>query len=189
MPGKKGSIWVLCGCMFAQKTSRLQDLVRRAEIARLNWISFKPFIEQRYSPDRIVSHDGRQMNAIVIQRAEEILAYIREDTQVVAIDEAQFLNDEIINVVITLASRGIQVYIAGLDTDFRGLPFGPIPGLLAIAQRVEKLTAICTLCGEEATRTIRLPQNEGGVNDEETIIVGGKEVYEPRCLECFLKAR
>ncbi len=179
-----GWVEVICGSMFSGKTEELIRRVRRAQIARQKVQVFKPAIDVRYAVDKIASHNGMAYRAEVVERAEEILARVQPDTQVVAIDEVQFFDWAIADVVETLANRGIRVICAGLDLDFRGEPFGPMPLLMARAERVDKLHAICVVCGNEASRTQRLINGQPAHYDDPVILVGAEEVYEARCRAC-----
>ena len=144
---KKGWIEVIAGCMFSGKSEELIRRVRRAKIARQKVQVFKSSLDTRYDEAKVVSHSGAKVEAISVDHPEEIIAKIDDDTQVVAIDEAQFFSEKIVDVIEFLADRGIRVIVAGLDLDFRGEPFGPMPALLARAEKVDKLTAICMVCG------------------------------------------
>jgi thymidine kinase len=176
-----GSIEVVCGSMFSGKTEELIRRLRRATIARQKVQVFKPAIDNRYTVEKVKSHAGMDIDAIPIQRAAEISERLDKDTTVVGVDEAQFLDDEIVPIVRALADRGIRVIIAGLDQDFRGEPFGCMPLLMAFAERVEKLQAICMVCGEAGTRTQRLVNGRPARYDDPVVIVGAAEMYEARC--------
>ena len=176
-----GVIEVVCGSMFSGKTDELIRRLRRATIARQKVQVFKPAIDNRYKVEKVTSHAGTDYDALPIQNASEILKHLTADTTVVGIDEAQFFDNEIIPVAQCLADRGIRVIVAGLDTDFRGEPFGPMPVLMAIAERVDKLQAICMVCGEPATRTQRLVNGTPAHYNEPIVIVGASEMYEARC--------
>jgi thymidine kinase len=176
-----GSIEVITGSMFCGKTEELIRRLRRATIAKQKVQVFKPTIDNRYAEEKVTSHAGANFDAQPIQRAAEILAHLDPDTTVVAIDEAQFFDDEIIPVAQGLADRGIRVIAAGLDMDFRGEPFGPMPSLMAQAEEVSKLHAICVVCGEEASRTQRLVNGRPARYDDPVVIVGASELYEARC--------
>lgn len=173
-----GSIEVICGSMFSGKTEELLRRVKRAQIARLKIQVFKPVIDNRYSVDHVQSHDSNKILSRPVEKARDILKYVEDNTLVVGIDEAQFFDDAIIEVAQKLAFRKIRVIIAGLDLDFKGLPFGPMPKLLAIAEDVTKLSAVCVVCGKPATRT----QKIAGPADR--IAVGAQEMYEARCRFC-----
>lgn len=181
MKHHSGSIEVITGSMFSGKTDEMIRRLRRATIARQKVQVFKPVIDNRYHTERVTSHAGTAYDAIPIQRAVEILNRLEEDTTVVAIDEAQFFDVEITTIVQRLADRGIRVIIAGLDMDFRGEPFGCMPVLMAIAEKVDKLQAICMVCGEPASRTQRLVNGRPARYDDPVIIVGAHEMYEARC--------
>ncbi len=176
-----GSIEVITGSMFCGKTEELIRRLRRAAIARQKVQVFKPVIDDRYGYAQVTSHSGSAFDALPVARAEDILAQISADTTVVGIDEAQFFDETIVDVAQQLASRGVRVIMAGLDMDFRGEPFGPMPTLLAIAERVDKLHAICMVCGEAASRTQRLVDGEPARYDDPVVIVGASELYEARC--------
>jgi len=176
-----GSVEVICGSMFSGKTDELIRRLRRATIARQKVQVFKPAIDVRYAVEKVTSHAGTDFSAIPIQKASEIRARLEADTTVVAIDEAQFFDGEIIPIVDELAVLGMRVLVAGLDTDFRGEPFGPMPVLMAKAERTDKLQAICMVCGEPATRTQRLVNGQPARYDDPVVIVGAAEMYEARC--------
>lgn len=176
-----GSVEVITGSMFCGKTDELIRRLRRAAIARQNIQVFKPVIDDRYHVEKVTSHAGSQFNALPIQRAADILTHIKPETTVVGVDEAQFFDDEIVSIVQKLADRGIRVLVAGLDTDFRGEPFGCMPTLMAQAERVDKLNAICMVCGEPACRTQRLVNGKPAHYHDPVIIVGASELYEARC--------
>lgn len=176
-----GSIEVITGSMFSGKTDELIRRLRRATIARQKVQVFKPAIDHRYGMEKVTSHAGNEFDALPVRRASDLLAHLERDTTVVAIDEAQFFEDEIIQVAQTLADRGVRVIVAGLDTDFRGEPFGPMPVLMAKAENVDKLHAICMVCGESASRTQRLVNGEPAHYEDPVVIVGASEMYEARC--------
>jgi thymidine kinase len=176
-----GSIEVITGSMFSGKTDELIRRLRRATIARQKVQVFKPVIDNRYAVEKVTSHAGSDYEAIPIRHASEIITCLEPATTVVAIDEAQFFDDEVIQIAHTLADRGLRVIVAGLDTDFRGEPFGPMPVLMAQAERVDKLQAICMVCGEPATRTQRLVNGHPARYDDPVVIVGAAELYEARC--------
>lgn len=180
-PSHHGWIEVIVGPMYSGKSEELIRRLKRAEIAKQKVVVFKPAIDDRYSVDSVVSHSGFKCKAVHIQHAREILERIEADIQVVGIDEVQFLDDEIIDIVRALADRGLRVIVAGLDMDFRGEPFGPTPTILAIAEFVDKLSAICMSCGNPATRTQRLIDGKPANYKDKTILVGATESYEARC--------
>ncbi len=177
-----GRIEVICGSMFCGKTEELIRRVRRAIIARQTIKVFKPQIDDRYGIERITSHTGQSVEAIAVESSSEILALADGGATVVAIDEAQFFDMGLIDVVQRLVDdHSLRVIVAGLDTDFRGEPFGPMPQLLSIAEEVIKLHAICVICGEDASRTQRLVDGKPAAYDDPTILVGAQESYEARC--------
>ena len=182
MKHSTGSVEVICGSMFCGKTEELIRRLRRAVIARQRVQVFKPALDQRYDGgEKVTSHAGMAFDAVPVERARQILDAVARDTTVVGIDEAQFLDAEIVPVCRILAARDIRVIVAGLDTDFRGEPFGSMPVLLSIAERVDKLQAICMVCGEPATRTQRLVNGQPARYDDPIVIVGAAEMYEARC--------
>ena len=177
-----GRIEVICGSMFCGKTEELIRRVRRAIIARQTVKVFKPQIDDRYGIQNITSHTGQSVEAIPVASSQDILALADGRATVVAIDEAQFFDLGLIEVVQGLVDeRSLRVIVAGLDTDFRGEPFGPMPQLLSIAEEVIKLHAICVVCGEDASRTQRLVDGKPAAYDDPTILVGAQESYEARC--------
>jgi len=176
-----GSIEVVCGSMFSGKTDELIRRLVRATIAKQNVQVFKPSIDIRYAVEKIASHAGSQYDAVPVASASEIPEKIESDTTVVGIDEAQFFDPQVAEVAQGLADRGIRVIVAGLDMDFRGEPFGPMPQILAKAERVDKLHAICMVCGDEASRTQRLVNGSPAKYDDPVVIVGASELYEARC--------
>jgi thymidine kinase len=176
-----GSIEVICGSMFSGKTDELIRRLVRATIAKQKVQVFKPAIDVRYAVERVTSHAGSTFEAIPIEKAVEIRSKVETDTTVVGIDEAQFLDIEVVNVAQELASRGVRVLLAGLDTDFRGEPFGSMPELMCKAEHVTKLHAICMVCGDEASRTQRLVNGKPARYDDPVVIVGAAELYEARC--------
>ncbi len=179
-----GWIEVICGSMFSGKSEELIRRIKRARYAKQQVQVFKPQIDNRFSNDEVVSHDGSSTTAINISHPEEIINRLQPNTQVVAIDEVQFFNDDIINVCQTLADQGLRVIAAGLDTDFRSEPFGPTPGLMAVAEYVDKLHAICMVCGNLASRTQRLIDGEPAPYAGPTVLIGASESYEARCRHC-----
>ena len=179
-----GFIEVICGGMFSGKTEELVRRLKRAQIARQKVQVFKPAIDNRYSADHVQSHDANRIMSKPITRAREILELVEDHTRVVGIDEAQFFDDAIVDVAQKLAYRGIRVIVAGLDLDFRGEPFGPMPRLLAVAEQVTKLSAVCVLCGNPATRSQRRLGVMAAGPDAPKILVGAKEFYEARCRFC-----
>jgi thymidine kinase len=176
-----GSIEVVCGSMFSGKTDELIRRLVRAVIAKQKVQVFKPAIDVRYAVEKVTSHTGSNFDAIPVEKAAEIRSKLEADTTVVGIDEAQFFDLDIIPIVQELAGRGIRVIVAGLDMDFRGEPFGPMPLLMSTAERVDKLHAICMVCGDEASRTQRLVNGKPARYDDPVVIVGASELYEARC--------
>lgn len=181
---RKGWLEVISGCMFAGKTEELIRRINVLEFAKQKIIVFKPRIDNRYSESKIASHAGSQVESILIDKASDILDHITEDIDVVAVDEVQFLDEDIIEVCDMLAAKGIRVMVAGLDTNFRGEPFGVMPTLLTTAEFVTKLTAVCVQCGAPATRTQRIVDGKPAQWDDPLILVGAKESYEARCRHC-----
>jgi len=176
-----GSIEVITGSMFCGKTDELIRRLRRATIARQRVQVFKPAFDDRYGVNKVTSHAGSEYKAQPITDATEIFKLLNDDITVVAIDEAQFFGEEIVNVVQQLADQGIRVIVAGLDTDFRGEPFGQMPVLMAIAEDVDKLHAICMVCGEAASRTQRIINGKPAKYNDPIVVVGASELYEARC--------
>ena len=178
-----GSIEVICGSMFSGKTDELIRRLVRATIAKQKVQVFKPAIDVRYAVEKVTSHAGSDYDAIPVEKAAEIREKIEPDSTVVGIDEAQFFDPEVVQVAEELATRGIRVLVAGLDTDFRGEPFGPMPVLMSMAEHVDKLHAICMVCGDDASRTQRLVNGKPARFDDPVVIVGASEMYEARCRE------
>mgnify|MGYP002475860835 CR=1 FL=1 len=176
-----GSIEVVTGSMFSGKTDEMIRRLRRATIAKQKVQVFKPVIDNRYQVEKVTSHAGSAFDAIPIEKSGDLFKLLNLETTVVAIDEAQFFDDDIVSIAQNLAHRGIRVIVAGLDTDFRGEPFGCMPVMMAIAERVDKLQAICMVCGEPASRTQRIVNGSPARYDDPVIIVGASEMYEARC--------
>lgn len=176
-----GSIEVIVGSMFSGKTDELIRRLRRATIARQKVQVFKPAIDNRFDKVKVTSHAGSDFDARPIQCSTDLLEGLDGETTVVAIDEAQFLDEQIVTIVQQLADQGLRVIVAGLDTDFRGEPFGMMPTLMAQAERVDKLHAICMQCGEPASRTQRLVNGKPAHYEDPVVIVGASEMYEARC--------
>lgn len=180
-----GRIEIITGVMFSGKTDELMRRVRRAVIARRNVQLFKSHLDQRYGGIEVVSsHDGHALKGVPVSSSRQIAERMRSETSVVAVDEVQFLDDGIVRVSTALADRGIRVILAGTDTDFRGRPFGPMATLMAVAEQVDKLTAICVSCGRLATRNQRLVDGQPAAADSPVVMVGGLESYEARCRAC-----
>ncbi len=178
---KSGCIEVICGSMFSGKTEELIRRLKRAQFAKQKIEIFKPTVDKRYSDLDVVSHDSTTIPCTPIKTPARMLN-VSPDVQVVGIDEAQFFDESIIEVAQTLANRGVRVIIAGLDTDYLGKPFGPMPGLMAIAEDVQKVHAICVRCGNLANHSHRLSASK------KLVVLGEKDVYEPLCRECYNKA-
>ena len=180
MKHHSGRLEVITGPMFCGKTDEMLRRLRRAIIAKQKIQVFKPGFDVRYSSEKVTSHAGNEYDAFPVENISDIPTLLLDDVTLVAIDEAQFFGEEIIPVVQDLVDKGIRVVVGGLDMDFRGLPFGQMPMLLAQAEVVDKLHAICMVCGEEATRTQRLVDGEAAYFDDPIIIVGASEMYEAR---------
>ena len=175
---RSGWIEVITGCMFSGKTEELIRRIRRATIANQKVTIFKPKKDDRYSDEEVVSHNDNAIASIPVDHCRDIIVKV-EDYEVVGIDEAQFFSMDLVKVCEQLALNGVRVIIAGLDLDFRGQPFGPMPHLLAIAEYVTKVHAICPHCGNLATHSYRLTE------DQNTVLLGEKDAYEPRCRTCY----
>ncbi len=178
-PQRPGSIEVIAGSMFSGKSEELIRRVRRAQIARQQVQIFKPGLDNRYAEDHIVSHSEARISSQTVSSAAELLAAVDPNTEVVGIDEGQFFDARLVDAVNQLADHGIRVIVAGLDLDFRGKPFEPMPQVMAIAEYVDKMLAICMKCGGPAGRSQRL------VSDTARVVVGGSHEYEARCRRCF----
>ena len=175
-----GSIEVVCGPMFSGKTEELIRRVRRSQIARQKVQIFKPSIDDRFHQSDVVSHSAQSIEAVPVKNSLEILNKVYDSTRVVAIDEIQFFDEMIIKVVTKLARRGCRVICAGLDQDSNGRPFGSIPDLLAISDSVDKVQAVCTVCGAPATKSVRVDNSKKG-----QVVVGHSDIYEARCRTHF----
>lgn len=176
-----GWIEVICGSMFSGKSEELIRRIKRAQFAKQKIAVFKPEIDNRYSQKEVVSHNGTKVIAIPVASSSHIKAFNKDGYDIIAIDEAQFFDEKIIETVMELADEGFRVILAGLDQDFRGEPFGPMPQLLSIAEHVTKLQAVCTVCGSPASRTQRLIDGSPAGYDDPIILVGASEAYEARC--------
>lgn len=179
---KSGCIEVVCGSMFSGKTEELIRRLRRAQFANQKIAIFKPAVDNRYSDVEVVSHDFHKITSTPIRNAAEMLK-VGPEIEVVGVDEAQFFDENLVDVCQNLANRGVRVIIAGLDTDFLGQPFGPMPRLMAVAEDVQKVHAICVKCGNLANHSHRLSRSK------DLVVLGEKDVYEPLCRECFNAAR
>lgn len=189
-PSSSGRIEVICGCMFSGKTEELIRRLHHVQIARQQLIAFTPRRDTRYRSGSLVSHNGVSIDARVIDTIRELPQHVQDDVQVVAIDELHFLDDDpdaICAVCQALADRNIRVLVAGLDQDFRAMPFPAMARLLSVAEQIDKLYAICVRCGAYATRSQRLLNQRPAPYDAPTIAVGGLEMYEARCRACFEK--
>ena len=180
---RSGRIECITGSMFSGKSEELIRRIRRVLYAKQKIVVFKPEIDQRYKKQSVVTHNGRSVDAISIGHSNEIRGYITDDIDVVAIDEAQFFDDGLVDVIQNIAKSNIRVIVAGLDMDFTGNPFEPMPHIMAIAEQVTKLNAVCTVCGGIASRTQRLINGAPAHIDDPLILVGADESYEPRCRE------
>ena len=178
---KAGSIEVICGSMFSGKTEELIRRLKRAQFAKLKVEIYKPCIDVRYSDDEVVSHDSHSIPSTPIDSPASMLL-LSSDVEVVGIDEAQFFDETIVEVVQTLANRGVRVIIAGLDTDYMGKPFGPMPALMAVAEEVQKVHAICVKCGSPANHSHRLSESD------QLVVLGETDIYEPLCRHCYNEA-
>jgi len=176
-----GWIEVVTGSMFSGKTEELLRRIRRATIAKQHVQVFKPKLDHRYGTNKVTSHAGANFTATPVENSAEILETLDSETTVVAVDEAQFFDAELTKVCTILADKGIRVIVAGLDQDFRGDPFGPMPIILSLAEQVSKLHAICVVCGKDASRTQRMIDGRPAYFEEPTVVVGGSESYEARC--------
>jgi len=176
-----GWIEVVTGSMFSGKTEELLRRIRRATIAKQHVQVFKPKLDHRYGTNKVTSHAGANFTATPVENSAEIIEKLNDETTVVAVDEAQFFDEELAKVGTILADKGIRVIVAGLDQDFRGDPFGPMPIILSLAEQVSKLHAICVVCGKDASRTQRMIDGRPAYFEEPTVVVGGSESYEARC--------
>lgn len=176
-----GYLEVITGCMFAGKTEELIRRINVLQFAKKKVLVFKPAIDNRYADTYVVSHAGSQVESISLNHSLEILPYIDETVDVVAIDEVQFFDYDIVAICEYLTLQGLRVMVAGLDMDFRGEPFGVIPTLMTHAEFVTKLTAVCTICGCPATRTQRLVNGKSASYNDPIVLVGASEAYEARC--------
>lgn len=186
MTTHKGSLEVVCGPMFSGKSEELMRRLRRAKIARQNVLTFKHFYDNRHSLTYVVSHDGNKLEAEPLTAVGDILALVtKQEITVIGIDEVQFFPNDIIPVICQLVQHGKRVIVAGLDLDFRGVPFGCMPTLMAIADKVTKLQAICTECGVDAHFTQRLVNGKPARYNDPIILIGAQEAYEARCRGCY----
>ena len=179
---KAGSIEVICGSMFSGKTEELIRRMKRAQFAKQKVAIYKPCIDVRYSEDEVVSHDAHSIPSTPINSPARMLE-LSNDVEVVGIDEAQFFDESIVDVCRQLADSGVRVIVAGLDMDYLGKPFGPMPALMAVAEDVQKVHAICMKCGSPANHSHRLSESD------QLVVLGEKDIYEPLCRHCFNEAR
>lgn len=184
--GIRGSLEVVCGSMFSGKSEELIRRLRRSEIAKLNVTAFKHSLDNQRVTEYVMSHDGSKIKAYAINNPESILDLVSNDTDVIGIDEVQFFSQEIIDIIFKFINSGKRVIVAGLDLDFRGLPFGCMPGLLAFADKVTKLKAVCVECGKDAQHTQRIVNDKPARFDDPLILVGAQECYQARCRNCFV---
>ncbi|TCP22997.1 thymidine kinase [Scopulibacillus darangshiensis] len=184
LTNQTGWIECICGSMFSGKSEELIRRVRSASFGKQKIQVFKPAIDNRYSDEAVVSHTGNAVKALSVKTSDEILNSVEEDTRVVAIDEVQFFDNGMVSAAQNLANKGIRVIIAGLDMDFRGEPFEPVPKLMAVSESVTKLNAVCVVCGSPASRTQRLIEGEPASYNDPVILVGASESYEARCRHC-----
>jgi len=188
-PKDHGWVEVIIGPMYSGKSEELIRRIRRTKIAKQKVQVFKPEIDNRYSKEDVVSHRGDTEDAVQVEDSSQILSLLDVDTQVVAIDEVQFFDEGILDVITSLADNNKRVICAGLDMDFRGEPFGPIPALLAVAEFVDKIQAICVVCGNPATRTQRLINGKPAKYKDPILLIGALESYEARCRKCHIVPR
>jgi thymidine kinase len=181
-----GWLEVICGGMFSGKSEELIRRVRRATYGKLTVQMFKPSVDNRYSEEEVVSHNGTSIIASAVSKSKDILVHVDENADVIGIDEVQFFDEDIVEVIEQLANSGKRVIAAGLDLDFRAEPFGIMPQLMALAETVTKLQAICLSCGSPSNRTQRLINGEPASYDDPIILVGASESYEPRCRHCHI---
>ncbi len=181
---QSGWIEVICGSMFSGKSEELIRRIRRAEYAKQSVQVFKPIIDNRYSQSSVVSHNGTSVIAKPVENSAQIIELVNPETDVIGIDEVQFFDNEVVEVAQLLANKGYRIICAGLDQDFRGEPFGCVPELMALAESVTKLQAICVVCGSPASRTQRLINGKPASYHDPVILVGASEAYESRCRHC-----
>jgi len=182
---KQGTLEVICGSMFSGKSEELIRRLKRAQLAQQHVVVFKHHLDDRETTEYIVSHNGTKLKGFPISDAQEISLLIPDEVTVVGIDEIQFFSPEIISVICDLVNSGKRVLAAGLDLDFKGIPFGPMPMLLAIADHVTKLKAICMTCGKEAHYTQRLVNEQPAKHNDPLILIGAQESYQARCRNCY----
>ena len=182
---KFGWIECICGSMFSGKSEELLRRVKRGVIAKQNVLLFKPFIDNRYEENKVSTHNGNTFESVNIDKSEEIYDYIKDKKyDIIGIDEVQFFDENIVEVINNLADNGIRVIVAGLDMDFKAEPFYPMPEIMAISEMVTKLHAVCNKCGKEASRSQRLINGEPAKYDDPIVVIGASESYEARCRHC-----
>jgi len=181
-----GKLEVVCGSMFSGKSEELIRRLRRAELAQQNIVVFKHRFDDRMTIEHIASHDGTRFKAVALEKPEDMALFVTDDTQIVAIDEVQFFTNDIVTFILDLVDAGKRVIVAGLDLDFRGIPFGCIPTLLAVADSVTKLNAVCMECGDDAHFTQRIVNGKPARFDDPIIMIGAQEKYQARCRRCFV---
>lgn len=180
-----GRLEVVCGSMFSGKSEELIRRLRRAQLAQLNVQVFKHSFDNRKTTKHIHAHSGDKLSAIAAASHEELLSFVLETTQVIGIDEVQFFSPEIVSAAYELVQHGKRVIVAGLDLDFRGIPFGPMPALMALADSVDKLNAVCMECGDDAHFTQRLVNGNPAKFSDPLIMIGAQECYQARCRACY----
>lgn len=182
---KFGWIECICGSMFSGKSEELLRRIRRGIIAKQQVLLFKPTIDNRYEVDKISTHNGNSYESVCINDAKEILDYVKDKKyDIIGIDEVQFFSENIVGVINLLADNGVRVIVAGLDMDFKGEPFYPMPEIMAISEMVTKLHAVCNKCGHEASRSQRLIDGKPAKYDDPIVVIGASESYEARCRHC-----
>ncbi|ONI41585.1 thymidine kinase [Candidatus Epulonipiscium fishelsonii] len=181
-----GTLEIICGPMFSGKSEELIRRLQRTLYAKQNTIIFTPSIDTRCEENTITSHNGRNLKAVSIQNSSEMLKYIDKQTQVVGIDEVQFLGGDTVEIIMSIVNQGKRVICAGLDKNFKGEGFGVVPELLALADNVTKLSSICMVCGNEATYTQRLIDDKPASYNDPIILIGASDSYEPRCRKCYV---
>ena len=183
---KTGSLEIICGSMFSGKSDELIRRLRRCEYAKLQVQVFKHNLDTRVTIEHVRAHNGSMIKATPVANAELLLNYIAQDTEIIGIDEIQFFDKNIIEVILQLVKEGKRVIAAGLDLDFRGIPFGPIPVLMAVADKVTKLKAICMRCGQDSHFTQRLVNNKPAKFNDPIVLIGAEDCYESRCRQCYI---
>ncbi|WP_299321957.1 thymidine kinase [uncultured Gemella sp.] len=182
---RQGRIEVICGSMFSGKSEELLRRIKRGVIAKQNVLLFKPSIDNRYEENKVSTHNGNSYESVNIDKAEQIYDYINDKKyDIIGIDEVQFFDDKIVEVINKLADDGVRVIVAGLDMDFKAEPFHPMPEIMAISEMVTKLHAVCNKCGKEASRSQRLINGEPAKYDDPIVVIGASESYEARCRHC-----